>query len=545
MNTIAMKVNTEKLVQSLKFSFSNRSTVLGELMQNARRAGASVVKFNFDAASQTLTVLDDGCGIEDIAALLTVAESGWDEGLMRDEHPFGMGFISALYACEHLTLVSRCGRLSALTADILSFKDLAVDKSVDWQGQTTLTLTGFDLEAHVIENKLKALAEGFGIPVLFNGVALERHAAFDVSTGSSPSGLEFVETEVGWVCLRGNRFDSKIPLASDYFKVYLQGLPVYTSSFGGNRDNLHIIHLDSARFFARLPDRDKLIDETEVVSLLREVLKQLARQRFTALKAKMAPEAFVETFDALSNWECKDLLNDVDYLPTRAVERITGYPNCASELFGDFMAYPAQPVSHSAIAAGQVEVVTIDDDLKEDGAQCYMFAWLRDSLIYRDNLDAGHWLHPMLRHLNQETVRVELINENHSVGFQGNWVWLHVTFCEAYRITIGNDVVLVTDLAYYKGDEARETVIVPSGDRSADVIAQVSTFQSEYDDFQQSTYQDECTAFRAFVIANTTDDPTVALQQLLPDLSGCPSLFGKAFAIRLDDHGKVVSVLAA
>lgn len=545
MNTIAMKVNTEKLVQSLKFSFSNRSTVLGELMQNARRAGASVVKFNFDAASQTLTVLDDGCGIEDISALLTVAESGWDEGLMRDEHPFGMGFISALYACEHLTLVSRCGRLSALTADILSFKDLAVDKSVDWQGQTTLTLTGFALEAHVIENKLKALAEGFGIPVLFNGVALERHAAFDVSTGSSPSGLEFVETEVGWVCLRGNRFDSKIPLASDYFKVYLQGLPVYTSSFGGNRDNLHIIHLDSARFFARLPDRDKLIDETEVVSLLREVLKQLARQRLTALKAKMAPEAFVETFDALSNWECKDLLNDVDFLPTRAVERITGYPNCASELFGDFMANPAQPVSRSAIAAGQVEVVTLDDLIKEEGAERYMFAWLRDALVYQHNLDAGHWLHPMLRHLNQETVRMELINENHSVGFQGNWVWLHVTFCEAYRITIGNDVVLVTDLAYYKGDEARETVIVPSGDRSADVIAQVSTFQSEYDDFQQSTYQDECTAFRAFVIANTTDDPTVALQQLLPDLSGCPSLFGKAFAIRLDDHGKVVSVLAA
>ena len=545
MKSIAMKVNTEKLVQSLKFSFSNRSTVLGELMQNARRAGASVVKFNFDAASQTLTVLDDGGGIEDITALLTVAESGWDEGLMRDEHPFGLGFISALYACEHLTLVSRCGRFSALTADILSFKDLAVDTSVDWQGQTTLTLAGFALEAHVIENKLKALAEGFGIPVLFNGVALERHAAFDVSTGSSPSGLDFVETEVGWVCLRGDRDDSTIPLASDYFKVYLQGLPVYTSSCGAYRDNLHIIHLDSARFFARLPDRDKLIDETEVVSLLREVLKQLARQRLTALKAKMAPEAFVETFDALSNWECKDLLNDVDFLSTRAVERITGYPNCASELFGDFMAYPALPVPRSAIAAGQVEVVTIDDDLKEDGAQRYLFAWLRDSLIYRNNLDAGHWLHPMLRHLNQETVTVDLVNESHSAGFKGNWVWLHITFCEAYRITIGNDVVLVTDHAYYKGDEAGETVIVPSGDRSADVIAQVSTFQSEHDDFQKSTHTEECQAFHNFVVANTTDDPALALQQLLPDFAGCPSLFSKAFAIRLDDHGKLVSVLAA
>lgn len=64
--SVAMKVNQENLVKSLKFSFTNRSTVLGELMQNARRAGASQVTFDYDPVNTNLMVTDDGCGIDDI-----------------------------------------------------------------------------------------------------------------------------------------------------------------------------------------------------------------------------------------------------------------------------------------------------------------------------------------------------------------------------------------------------------------------------------------------------------------------------------------------
>jgi hypothetical protein len=47
MKQIAMQVNQGNLVKSLKFSFTNQTTVLGELMQNARRAGATAVHFEF------------------------------------------------------------------------------------------------------------------------------------------------------------------------------------------------------------------------------------------------------------------------------------------------------------------------------------------------------------------------------------------------------------------------------------------------------------------------------------------------------------------
>lgn len=544
--SVAMRVNQENLVKSLKYSFTNRSTVLGELMQNARRADATQVRFDYDPVVSTLTVTDDGCGIDDIEALLTVAQSGWDAELMADEHPFGIGFLSALYACEHLALDSKCGRLTALTADVLSFKDLEVDASVDWQSMTTLTLSGFGLDADKIGDKLKTLAEGFPIPVIFNGESLERYAAFDLATERSHSGLDYVETEIGWVYLRCISGSSGVPCDDRYFKVYLQGLPIYeNATWSPDVERAHIIHLDSARFYARLPDRDRLIDETEVVALINGVLGHLVRKRMVALKSSMEPLAFVQTFATLQYWKCLDLLNDVDFLPKQVVEVVDSYPVCSTEVYSDFMGHPDKPIHRSAIVSREVEVVDIDDYILYDGAARYMFAWMRDSLIYQGNLDKGHWIHSMVRHLSSEEVTVELVNETHSAGFHGSWVWVNVSFCDAYRIKVGGDVVEITDYAYYQGSDYGETVVMPSGNRSSEVMEQVATFKSEYDEYQKATHDDDCEAFYSFVVANTTNDPAEAMGQLLPEFTGCPSLFSKAFVVSLDEMGKVASVIAA
>ena len=44
MNTTQLSVNPEKLINNLRFSFTQSTTVLGELMQNARRAGATFME---------------------------------------------------------------------------------------------------------------------------------------------------------------------------------------------------------------------------------------------------------------------------------------------------------------------------------------------------------------------------------------------------------------------------------------------------------------------------------------------------------------------
>jgi hypothetical protein len=46
-NNVVMTVDHANLMSGLRKSFTNKTTVIAELMQNARRAGASYVKFSY------------------------------------------------------------------------------------------------------------------------------------------------------------------------------------------------------------------------------------------------------------------------------------------------------------------------------------------------------------------------------------------------------------------------------------------------------------------------------------------------------------------
>ena len=302
-NEVAMKVNQANLVKSLRFSFTNKTKVLGELIQNARRANAAMVVINFCPETKTLQVLDDGCGIDSIETLLTVAESGWDADVVAHEHPFGIGFLSALFACRHISVNSKSGSIDVETDHILAFKPVTITPAHDWNGITSITLQDVDMEMGQIATTLKRLVRGFPIPVLFNDQLLERSCAQDC-------GLAFVDTEIGVIYLHG--MDQ--PNGAQYeFDVYLQGLPIYSShSYTSHR---HIIHLDSSNFHARLPDRDKLVDEADVIKRVKAVLAQTIEQRFIQMKATLSAEEFVGFYEMLRHWELLKLLNDVPVVP--------------------------------------------------------------------------------------------------------------------------------------------------------------------------------------------------------------------------------------
>ena len=115
-------------------------------------------------------------------------------------------------------------------------------------------------------------------------------------------------------------------------------------------------------------------------------------------------------------------------------------------------------------------MTAIDDDIQEYGAARYMFAWHRDALLYQGGLDNGHWLHAMIRHLDDEELSIELVNETHGARFAGEWVSVSVRFCDAYRIRLGSDQVEMTDDACYQGEDHGGDVIVPKGDASGYVL---------------------------------------------------------------------------
>lgn len=186
-DSVKLKVNEEALVRHLKFGFTHQATVLGELMQNARRARASRVAFDYDEAEARLVVTDDGIGIADLQRLLTVAESGWDAETIEREHPFGLGFLAAVYAAERITVESLGSRLSFATADLLAFQPLSIEPRPEMPG-TRLVLDGVRIPH--LEAALRQRARGFPIPVYYNGQALPRPHALD-------SGRRFEATPVG------------------------------------------------------------------------------------------------------------------------------------------------------------------------------------------------------------------------------------------------------------------------------------------------------------------------------------------------------------
>ena len=534
MKQISMKVYQANLVKSLRFSFTNKTTVLGELMQNARRANATQVVFEFAPETRILRVTDDGCGIDSIETLLTVAESGWDADVVAQEHPFGIGFLSALFACSHMTVVSKSGRISVNTDDVLSFKPVTVSPVTDWDGITSIIMLGVDLELSRIEQELKHLATAFPIPVLFNGTSLARPHAID-------SGLEFVSTEIGSVCLTGLNAPTSY---NKCFVMYLQGLPIYkshNSSSYGSRKGDHVIHLDSSRFFGRLPDRDELVDKKEVVKLVEDILKGEIEKRLNEMKATISPEEFVAYFDIINDWNLLSVLNDVPVVPREVLCEITVYPHCSEESFGECETRPEKFVLREEIESGR-QVVSFEEYMQDDGAALSMYIFKKGFYVYGNShqLDSAHWLHNHIRNLNDEKICTELMGQTHEAYFEGQWACLQAVFCDAYRICVGDDFIDIDDDSMFDGSIA----IVPKKEGSGTVVTQSNSFRDDYD-FQQSAYEADEYDFSQFIVANTSSDPAIALKRLLPSFKSCPSLYGKSFVVALDENGKIASVTAA
>lgn len=148
--------------------------VLGELLQNARRAGATMVAIEtLDLAGHpTLCVRDDGRGIDDPALLVTLGQSGWDDDLMRREDPAGMGIFSLAGHRVEIRSWSPAARLGWRVV-------IAPDS---WEASTDLTVEPFD---HVrgteilidmpeawenqVESAAARAARHFPLPVTFQG----------------------------------------------------------------------------------------------------------------------------------------------------------------------------------------------------------------------------------------------------------------------------------------------------------------------------------------------------------------------------------------
>ena len=87
MQTIQAHVSARILSKAGRLFTNHTSQVLIELLQNARRAGASLVTVTTSPeptqATTLITFTDNGSGIDDFNKLLHLGASGWDESVER------------------------------------------------------------------------------------------------------------------------------------------------------------------------------------------------------------------------------------------------------------------------------------------------------------------------------------------------------------------------------------------------------------------------------------------------------------------------------
>lgn len=168
--------------------------VLNELFQNARRAGATSITLSTErqGTAVRLSVIDDGIGIDEPAALVTLGHSGWDAEIVRREDPAGMGIFSL--AGRQVEIRSWSPRHAA------GWKLLI--EAEDWEASNPVSLApcaiergttiSFDL-SQAWQNELGvAVARAalyFPLPVTLNGEALPRQDWLE--------GAEHIETTLG------------------------------------------------------------------------------------------------------------------------------------------------------------------------------------------------------------------------------------------------------------------------------------------------------------------------------------------------------------
>ncbi|MGB3798123.1 MAG: ATP-binding protein [Alteraurantiacibacter sp.] len=94
--TIRPTVSADTITKVTRLFNGSIDDIVNELLQNARRAGATAVVISHTKADTGiyLTIADDGTGVADPARMLALGDSGWNSAIAAREDPAGMGVFS-------------------------------------------------------------------------------------------------------------------------------------------------------------------------------------------------------------------------------------------------------------------------------------------------------------------------------------------------------------------------------------------------------------------------------------------------------------------
>ena len=544
---IAIEVSREGLVSSLRHQFTSRDTFVGELLQNARRAGATRVEIAYDPDTRRFIAEDDGQGIEDPQVLLTLGQSGWDNlELMARENPFGVGFASAIFSAEHIRVESQDWHIDTSTENLLGMGLVTVESSATPRTGTRVALTLHDNKGDAQgERLLKGIAdkaEGFPLPVYLNGERLSQPDVLDET---------FYDCGVGKI---------RMPLGAGLLprnvQLYIQGLPVRAPDWGcwwyrmQSTPNPVVIHLDERQFSARMPDRDTLIDADEAFKAIRKEMTAIWAAYLADEKRRLGREAFAKELFHECRWAGVDDLLDDCPLPPGQWGWFVDMPRNARYHGEDENAIEFSRAGDPALYPGDgplVEWLTGEDVEANTAAATFATAaGLRVAMTV--NLNHQHWaIKEALRLTDIDCPITDIEGALEPVSFTGGRMIFFdkIVFCERYTIRPDHPdlaPVTVDDLPTY--DAAQDTAYIPrQATRShlEEFLLQRHDYEPDFGEVQEDDLEADADNLWQLMRLTLNGSKSEVVKELIEpalDAMGA-SLHDEAFTVRIGADGQV------
>ena len=528
-NTVQLKICESGLIKNLGAIFTNKTKVLTELTQNARRAGSDFVNFNFDEETSTLTVQDGGCGIDNLQNLLSVALSGWTEEVGSSESAYGMGFLATLFSCEKIQVLSKGKKFLATTESILNMQPCVITDTEEQHHQgTEITLYNFKMNGEEISKAMDEIATGYSINIRYNGACLARpNCEEHLLKGHDTHVFEY-----GTLYFNQTTFKSS-------FNCYLQGVHIL-SDHSRNLDQRNVYaHLNSA-VKARMPDRDHLLDEQVIKIAIQSAINQYFIAKLRTLQSELNDKDFVEAFGDVVLELCPMLLNESEYLPTKLFKTVGEYPIVGRQFDDNCLADITDVVSKDMIV--NKEVILIDVEKPSCGDESFapiMYVFLKELTIISDYemLDKDHWVYSHITVLEDDVV-LEPFGESKTISFRGQWVYTSVTFVESYNLIGPLGLVSCDNYGIGLGEEG---LYIPQKETTGLPIEQMSSFESEYNDFNEEARDHDEQLLTSMILHSRCDTKaellTLALNVLTSDVVN--ELKGTGFTLVFDESGTI------
>lgn len=254
--TITAKVSKNLLKKAPLLFNQTDKTLIHELLQNCRRAGATEVSITVTPSGEgaRVTVSDNGDGIADPAELLNLGNSGWDDETKGLEAPAGMGFFSLCHLPEGVEV--RSGDW-AVQIDARAFLgDTGCDVvAAPQRAGTSLSFFVPSLPGQ-IENTIKTCLEFYPVRASLNGTEMPRKDFLAKATYVHP----FQGGRIGVYTGRISYFEDTINFYGLSLTAHEAGLQVATYGIKVDVENTDALDLV-------LPARNKVVENRKLEDL--------------------------------------------------------------------------------------------------------------------------------------------------------------------------------------------------------------------------------------------------------------------------------------